>query len=118
MNVLSLSPMSYFVCNETGPFHIEFIDGHRRKVYMLLCVSVVTRKLYIMPMKTQDLTSLVQALRMLLFHHGKFNLILDKHNTHITSENRPITIELDPEFHKNNKLPILFNLLNNKKKAC
>ena len=78
MNVLSLSPISYFVCDETGPFHIEFTDRHKRKVYMLLCLSVVTRKLYIMPK----------------------------------------TVELDPEYHRNDKLPSLFNLLKDTQKAC
>ena len=78
-----------FFCDETRLFHIEFKDGHKRKVCMLLCVSVITRKLYIMHMEAQDLPSLFQALEMLLFCHGTVNLILDQHKMCIALGYRP-----------------------------
>ena len=44
MNILSPNPMSYFACDETGPFNIKFTDRLFQGIFMLLCVSVVTRK--------------------------------------------------------------------------
>ena len=82
---------------------------------MLLCVSVVTRKLDIFPIKQQNLICLIQALEMLLFWHGQVNLILDQHKTGIALGFRPRVTELSPEYHTRQKLPTLFNILHDNK---
>ena len=115
MSILSPNPMSYFVCDETSPFDIEFTDGHIKGVCILLCVSVVTRKLYLIPMKLQNLTNIIQALEIISYCHGQVNLILDQHKTRIALGNRPRVTKLDPEHQAHPKLPTLFNLLHDNK---
>ena len=70
-----------------------------------------------MHMEAQDPPSLVQALEMLLFCHGRVNLILDQHKMHITLGNRPKNVELDPEYQTSDKLPSLFILLKDNKES-
>ena len=115
MNVLSPSPTDYFSCDEAGPYQIEFLDGTARNVYLLICVCVVTRKVYAIPMQQQSISALIKSLEMLLFRHGRVSIILDAHKSRISLGNRPRAAELAPEYNLHPKTPTLFNILHDSK---
>ena len=57
-------PLAVCQLDETGPFFLGK-DGHFVKVWMLIAVEVVTRVVYLIPLKSQSTTELVMALDIL-----------------------------------------------------
>ena len=67
--IFSQNPMQFLVGDELGPLKISLKTG-TFKVWLLICVTVVSRKIYIIPLENQSTLSLVKSLDILSAQNG------------------------------------------------
>ena len=90
---LSLNPLSTVQCDEAGPLVIGNKQTGFVKIWVLVCVECVTRKVFLIPMKTTSTECFVTALEILQSRRGFLTkLIVDNHSAHASLQSK----EQDP----------------------
>ena len=67
---LSDQPLSVIQIDETGPIYLRK-DGYFVKVWILLALEIVTRLVYLIPLKSQGTIDHIKALDILHTRRGK-----------------------------------------------
>ena len=79
---LSNEPLAVIQIDETGPVFLGR-DGHYVKVWILIAVEVVTRLVYLIPLKSQGTTDLVMTLDISQNGRGRLSrIVVDQLTTH------------------------------------
>ena len=107
---LSDQPLSVIQIDETGPIYLGK-DGYFVKVWILLAVEIVTRLVYLVPLKSQGTLDLITALDILQTRRGRLSrIVVDQLTGHVA---------LKPKYNQNikptvkNVSPTLKKTLNN-----
>ena len=80
---LSDQPLSVIQIDETGPLYLGK-DGFYVKVWVLIAVEIVTRLVYLIPLKSQGTTDLIKALDILQNRRGKISrIVVDQLTGHV-----------------------------------
>ena len=80
---LSDQPLSVIQIDETGPIYLGK-DGYFIKVWVLLAVEIVTRLVYLVPLKSQGTVDLIKALDILQNRRGKLSrIVVDQLTGHV-----------------------------------
>ena len=91
---LSDQPLSVIQIDETGPIYLGK-DGYFVKVWILLAVEIVTRLVYLVPLKSQRTVDLITALDILQTRRGRLSrIVVDQLTGHVA---------LKPKYNKNIK---------------
>ena len=80
---LSDDPLSTVQADECGPIHIGNPTLGYVKVWVLIAVECVTRKIYLIPMKTTSTQQFLMSLEILQSRRGHITkLVVDNHTSH------------------------------------
>ena len=80
---LSDNPLAVVQINEMGPLFIGTAITGITKLWLLICVEIVTREIHILPMQFQDTVSFIECIEILQARRGKVaKIILDAHLAH------------------------------------
>ena len=108
---LSTDPLNSLICDEAGPFTLDLLDG-KYKIFCLLAVELVTRRVFLLPLPQQDIISLVKCLEMLQSRRGALcNIVLDRHASRLCMATHPKAALIDPALDTHIRCPTLYNLL-------
>lgn len=79
----SKNPLSIVAVDETGPYYIQDGKGGYETTHVLVCVEIISYRVYLIPLPRLDTATFVRALEILQATRGRFTtLILDDHSTH------------------------------------
>ena len=92
-NTLGPDPLQTVQIDELSPWWVTD-KAQQYKVWVLLLVEVVTRKIYLVPLEAQNTVSFIMALEILQSRCGHLSkIVLDAHTSHAVFE----TEQLDPD---------------------
>ena len=81
--------MSVVQIDEMGPIHIGNEIYGTVKIWLIICVEVVTRQIHLCTLKDQSTSSFIQTLEILQNKRGQFStIILDHASAHCTVHNK------------------------------
>lgn len=76
------NPLEAVQIDEMGPLYIRNETG-KFKFWLIICIEIVTRQVYLVPMRTQSTVHFIMALEILQSRRGKLcKIVLDAHSSH------------------------------------
>ena len=82
-STLSQNPLAISQLDEIGPWFIENNQGSV-KVWVLILIEIITRKIYLLPMQHPDTVSFIRALEILQSRRSRMTkIIIDQHPVHL-----------------------------------
>ena len=82
-NTIHPNPMKIVSLDEAGPFYLINNQGEHDKIYILVCVELVTYKCHLIPLPRLDILSFIRALEILQLLRGHMtSIILDDASFH------------------------------------
>ena len=82
-NTIHPNPMKIVSLDEAGPFYLVNNQGEHNKIYILVCVELLTYKCHLIPLPRLDTISFIRALEILHSLRGHMTtIILDDASIH------------------------------------
>ena len=75
-NTIHPNPMKIVSLDEVGPFYLLNYQGEHDKIYILVCVELLTYKCPLIPLLWLDATSFIRALEILQSLRGQMTAII------------------------------------------
>ena len=75
-NVIHPNPMRIVSIDEAGPFYLIADQGYHDKIYILVCVKLLTYKCHLIPLPRPDTLHFVRALEILHSLRGQMTTII------------------------------------------
>ena len=92
-SVLSQNPLAVSQLDEIGPWYIEN-EQRSVKVWVLILIEIVTRKVYLVPMQFPNTIRFIKALEILQSRRGRMTkIIIDQHPAHLLLGSKKPTSE-------------------------
>ena len=95
-HTLSENPLECMQIDEIGPLFLGNRNGYT-KIWVVVAIEVVARKIHLVPIKSQDTISFIQVLEILQSCRGcLMKIVIDAHPSHVavhSNENDDITLK-------------------------
>ena len=75
-NTLHPNPMKVVSIDEAGPFYLLNSQGEHNKIYILVCVKLLTYKCHLIPLPRLDTLSFIRGLEILQSLRGRMTTIV------------------------------------------